>query len=763
MTTSWNGVAWGKRWIDSLERLATAWQSRLPRGRDYAQKGHVISLAVSPGKVSARVQGSRSKPYATTIEVPVFREPDWDRAIRELVQQARFPAQLLAGTMPPELEAIFDHLNLRLFPVRNSEMIGSCTCPDKARPCKHIAAVHYGFGEALDRDPFLLLQLRGMDRAALMRALRRAWFGPDALPDSDDPVNRQIERGMAIVGVSADKFNRSPLTIESMAFAMRTPDNLQFVLHRLGAPVAWQLPVPIAALLGPVYEEASKLAYDIALADPSRDDIYREDDFDESTLAEFDDIGDDDFDDADDDSDDGDDDGDDEHYDDDDGDGDEFADHDDDDDDDEPLPSAGFRTLNTAPLPAPAPVAAPAAPSPVTPSASAMFLPNSIGLKTPAPPPQALPREEDADRSAVMIRRGVASLAKRKRRTTNNSGDYRIVGPDGSLTPIPQAAPPVRPAEPPAASGNSPLVRRRREQDEPIAAPPPVVATAADAPAVRTRSRSAAAATTVAPVAAPAAGEAQSLVQITLDAYHRRQAARAQSSARRAFDAEPSPTTLILVLATADLDAVALETATDLADRLTGELEDRPRDLRLVDALMLMAAGSYDDLCRQTASTDDRIWSGLPPIGTHIVAFSLAALLGPQNVPAATQLESLWDDLSSLGDDLFAGAASAPPPFGLYLASTLGDRAPAEAQRRKLLELVKSLAISAARRHRDDDLAERLAIAARTIVAALEGLKLLGRASEANALLTSVRRELKARSALARALDDALDSTTVDI
>ena len=45
----------------------------------------------------------------------------------------------------------------------------------------------------------------------------------------------------------------------------------------------------------------------------------------------------------------------------------------------------------------------------------------------------------------------------------------------------------------------------------------------------------------------------------------------------------------------------------------------------------------------------------------------------------------------------------------------------------------------------------------------LEGLKLLGRASEANALLTSVRRELKARSALARAIDDALDSTTIDL
>ena len=47
--TSW----WGHEWIDSLQRLSTAWQNRLPRGRDYAAKGHVISLSVTSGKVSA--------------------------------------------------------------------------------------------------------------------------------------------------------------------------------------------------------------------------------------------------------------------------------------------------------------------------------------------------------------------------------------------------------------------------------------------------------------------------------------------------------------------------------------------------------------------------------------------------------------------------------------------------------------------------------------------------------------------------------------
>ena len=169
--TEFGGSWWGKRWVEALERLSTAWQNRLPRGRDYASKGHVISLAVSGGKISAKVQGSRSKPYTTTIEVPTLRDEDWDAVIEQISSQARFPAKLLVGEMPADIEDIFQSVNVTLFPMRNSELLGSCTCPDKARPCKHIAAVHYAFGQALDRDPFLLFQLRGADRMRLQRRL----------------------------------------------------------------------------------------------------------------------------------------------------------------------------------------------------------------------------------------------------------------------------------------------------------------------------------------------------------------------------------------------------------------------------------------------------------------------------------------------------------------------------------------------------------------------------------------------------------------
>jgi uncharacterized Zn finger protein len=44
----------------------------------------------------------------------------------------------------------------------------SCSCPDWASMCKHVAAVLYGIGARLDQRPELLFQLRGVDGSDLL-------------------------------------------------------------------------------------------------------------------------------------------------------------------------------------------------------------------------------------------------------------------------------------------------------------------------------------------------------------------------------------------------------------------------------------------------------------------------------------------------------------------------------------------------------------------------------------------------------------------
>ena len=48
---------WSRRFVDILETVCDG--GRLARGRSYARKGQVIDFDLAPGRVRARVQGSR--------------------------------------------------------------------------------------------------------------------------------------------------------------------------------------------------------------------------------------------------------------------------------------------------------------------------------------------------------------------------------------------------------------------------------------------------------------------------------------------------------------------------------------------------------------------------------------------------------------------------------------------------------------------------------------------------------------------------------
>ncbi|MGO8673626.1 MAG: SWIM zinc finger family protein [Capsulimonadaceae bacterium] len=160
---------WAQRWIGVLESFSLG--SRLARGRTYARQGQVLNISVSTGVATARVQGSRPKPYEVTVSVKILTGAQWTTVVEALGQQAVFAAQLLAGEMPHEIEGIFKQVGLSLFPERRVDLITSCSCPDDSNPCKHIAAVMYLLGEEFDRDPFLIFQLRGITREGLLGQL----------------------------------------------------------------------------------------------------------------------------------------------------------------------------------------------------------------------------------------------------------------------------------------------------------------------------------------------------------------------------------------------------------------------------------------------------------------------------------------------------------------------------------------------------------------------------------------------------------------
>jgi len=161
----------------------------LPRGRGYARSGAVGDLDLAPGKVTARVQGSRREPYSVTVRVRVFDTVEWERLLDVVAGQVGHAAALLDGEVPPAVADDVAAAGLSLLP-GPGELQPRCTCPDWADPCKHAAAVCYLVAEALDADPFALLRLRGRGRDEVLAALRHRRSGvliDDSVPGRGDP------------------------------------------------------------------------------------------------------------------------------------------------------------------------------------------------------------------------------------------------------------------------------------------------------------------------------------------------------------------------------------------------------------------------------------------------------------------------------------------------------------------------------------------------------------------------------------------------
>lgn len=259
---------WGRRWIESLERLSSNYSNRLARGRTYARAGRVHDLEVVPGKVSARVTGSRATPYTVTLRIALLERAAWERAVGEMARQAIFAAELLAGEMPKEIDQAFRAAGRSLFPATETDLQTDCSCPDWANPCKHVAAVHYVLGEAFDRDPFLLFELRGRGKEDVLGALRRFRAGPSGAAQGAKVAARSRSEAVPTVAL-ADRdpaeFERRRGPLGGLHFRIEPPASPATLLRQLGAPPSWSLDEDPAEVLTPLYQAAGALARDLAL------------------------------------------------------------------------------------------------------------------------------------------------------------------------------------------------------------------------------------------------------------------------------------------------------------------------------------------------------------------------------------------------------------------------------------------------------------------------------------------------------------------
>lgn len=306
--TTW----WAKQWISALENLLGGDAGRLARGRTYARGGRVSGVTVDGNKVAACVTGSRK--YQVTITARALSDDAWSAAVTAMASQASFAAALLNGAMPQHIDDVFRSTGATLFPTTRAELVTTCTCPDWGDPCKHVAAVHYVLGDTLDRDPYLLFELRGRTKAQLLAALRlargstvqtseatpastlakspankraskppkNATKAPTSKPAGKPPKNATSKPTNTLATTSvrpktgrreaiaqaAPAYDQMRTPLPSLHFTYAAPASPAAALQQLGVPLGWQDARSPAELLGPLVAATAAFAQRIAAADP---------------------------------------------------------------------------------------------------------------------------------------------------------------------------------------------------------------------------------------------------------------------------------------------------------------------------------------------------------------------------------------------------------------------------------------------------------------------------------------------------------------
>ncbi len=250
---------WSRRWIEVLESFG--WDNRLQRGRSYARRGQVMNIDVQPGRVAARVQGSQRRPYSVRIEIGPLGHEQWEQVIDALAAQAIFSAQLLSGEMPPDIEEVFRAASVSLFPA-SYEVEMSCSCPDWAAPCKHIAAVYYLLAEEFDRDPFLLFALRGRTREQVTEALRDRRAA--AIPSAEEAVEEEVVEPLEETIAHFWELGKS---LRGFQVTIAPPQVETMLLKRLGPPAFSRRPEAFRGALTLAYASVTDRALALAFGD----------------------------------------------------------------------------------------------------------------------------------------------------------------------------------------------------------------------------------------------------------------------------------------------------------------------------------------------------------------------------------------------------------------------------------------------------------------------------------------------------------------
>lgn len=269
-------------------------------GRGGSRRSRVQRLEVKPGTIQAQVRDRETGLCNVTVTLPQFSDAQWQTIIDGLAGQAIFAAQMLAGDLPTEIEQVFTRAGVSLLPADETELHVHCSaCGAQGRPgdinrqaaslpiCLHVEAVFRQMSTMLADDPWLLFQLRGMDRPQILQSLRerrlndhpqeRVLPAPQSVADPEnhaffrlnpDPENiGWLDNRIHALDADMEQFWGDAALLENLTHHLGRPEIELTLLRRLGYPPFASHSMESYDALAQVYRQVTEAVLKLAFGD----------------------------------------------------------------------------------------------------------------------------------------------------------------------------------------------------------------------------------------------------------------------------------------------------------------------------------------------------------------------------------------------------------------------------------------------------------------------------------------------------------------
>jgi SNF2 family DNA or RNA helicase/uncharacterized Zn finger protein len=150
---------WGAAFLKAIERETDS--GRLSRGKSYANTGKVYDIKLQDKRIAAKVRGNYQPFYQTALNFTPFVKGDKQFIIDHINENPLILAQIMNAKLSCELLDFLKKNEINLY--HGFDM--QCTCPDfyGNYACKHIAGLYFVLVNEIDKNPFILFSLRGLD------------------------------------------------------------------------------------------------------------------------------------------------------------------------------------------------------------------------------------------------------------------------------------------------------------------------------------------------------------------------------------------------------------------------------------------------------------------------------------------------------------------------------------------------------------------------------------------------------------------------